>query len=86
MLSGLLPLAALLAPAAAEERTRIEVPVFEGGEGLSFFFHAAREYEKVRPDVEVDLYGDPASPTRCGCASSKGPSPRSATPASTTGP
>ena len=59
MLRGLLPMAALLAPAAAEERTRIEVPVFEGGEGLSFFFHAAREYEKVRPDIEVDLYGDP---------------------------
>ena len=46
-------------PLFAEGKTRIEVPVFEGGAGLDFFFKAAREYEKVRPDVEVDLYGDP---------------------------
>jgi ABC-type sugar transport system permease subunit/ABC-type glycerol-3-phosphate transport system substrate-binding protein len=43
----------------ASEPVRIEVPVFEGGAGLDFFFHAARQYEKERPDVTVDLYGDP---------------------------
>ena len=43
----------------AAPRTRIEIPVFEGGEGLNFFFMAAREFEKERPDIEVDLYGDP---------------------------
>jgi ABC-type sugar transport system permease subunit/ABC-type glycerol-3-phosphate transport system substrate-binding protein len=47
------------ASAQEGEQTRIEVPLFEGGAGLNFFFHAAREYEKLRPDVKVDLYGDP---------------------------
>jgi ABC-type sugar transport system permease subunit/ABC-type glycerol-3-phosphate transport system substrate-binding protein len=38
---------------------RIEIPIFEGGGGVAFFSQAAREYEKIRPDVSVDLYGDP---------------------------
>jgi len=37
----------------------IEVAKFEGGEGLDFFIECAREYEKLRPDVRVNLYGDP---------------------------
>lgn len=45
--------------AQPDERTRIEVPLFEGGAGLDFFFLTAREFEKQRPDVRVDLYGDP---------------------------
>ena len=43
----------------AQATARVEVPIFEGGAGLDFFFFSAREYEKVRPDVQVDLYGDP---------------------------
>ena len=52
----------LLFLSAAQEalgRTTIEVPIFEGGCGLTFFFEAARGYEEARPDVLVDLYGDP---------------------------
>ena len=49
----------LCGPVSAQAATRVEVPIFEGGAGLDFFFFAAREYEKVRPDVQVDLYGDP---------------------------
>ena len=49
----------LCGPVTAQTATRVEVPIFEGGAGLDFFFFAAREYEKVRPDVQVDLYGDP---------------------------
>ena len=52
----------LLFLSAAQEalgRTTIEVPIFEGGCGLTFFFEAARSYEEARPDVLVDLYGDP---------------------------
>lgn len=45
--------------ATAAEQIRIEMPIFEGGEGLSFFSHCAREYEKARPGVIMDLYGDP---------------------------
>ncbi len=45
--------------ATAGEQIRIEMPIFEGGEGLSFFSHCAREYEKARPGVIMDLYGDP---------------------------
>jgi raffinose/stachyose/melibiose transport system permease protein len=40
-------------------RVRVEVPIFEGGEGTDFFILCAREYEKARPDVAIDLYGDP---------------------------
>ena len=49
----------LFATGAVGEKTRIEVPIFEGGCGLSFFIRAAREFEEARPDVLVDLYGDP---------------------------
>src|SRR4051795_10073991 len=43
---------------ARAEKTRIEIPVFAGGEGMDFFTQCARDYEKIRPDVIVDLYGD----------------------------
>jgi len=57
LLSALLVLTA--SRAFADDKIRIEVPIFEGGFGLSFYVECAREYEKVRPDVSVDLYGDP---------------------------
>jgi len=44
---------------AAEPPITIEVPVFEGGSGLTFYFHAGEAYEAARPDVSVDIYGDP---------------------------
>jgi len=44
-------------PAVAKEV--IEVPLFEGAEGLEFFSQCARDYERLHPDVFVDLYGDP---------------------------
>lgn len=44
---------------AGEQSIELEIPVFEGGEGLDFFFECAREYEKERPRVTVNLYGDP---------------------------
>jgi len=45
----------------------VEVPVFEGGEGLDFFLQCARDYTDARaerakwgePRVLIDLYGDP---------------------------
>ena len=47
-------------PAVAQERPiAIEVPVFEGGSGLTYYFHVGRAYEAVRPDVRVNIYGDP---------------------------
>jgi raffinose/stachyose/melibiose transport system permease protein len=48
----------LLAPFASAKVT-IDVPLFEGGAGKEFFLRCAREYEKLRPDVKVDLYLDP---------------------------
>lgn len=47
------------AAAMAAEPVTIDMPMFEGGEGLTFFTYCAREYEKLRPDVIVNLYGDP---------------------------
>ena len=35
------------------------MPVFEGGEGLDFFFECARAYEQEHPGIKIDLYGDP---------------------------
>ena len=46
------------------EPVRIEVPLFEGGEGLDVFLEIARAYEKQRPGVEVNLYGDPRIDTK----------------------
>jgi len=43
---------------------RIEVPLFEGGEGLDVFLEIARAYERQRPGVEVNLYGDPRMDTK----------------------
>ena len=53
--------AALLAGdvCAQQQRTRIEVPLFEGGAGLEFYDYVSRAYEEERPDVDVDFYGDP---------------------------
>jgi len=47
----------LLSPALA--KVTIDVPLFEGGAGKEFFLRCAREYEKLRPDVKVDMYLDP---------------------------
>ncbi|HUU70155.1 MAG TPA: hypothetical protein VM186_11560, partial [Planctomycetota bacterium] len=59
--AGIMFLAASCASAAAmaAEPVTIDMPMFEGGEGLQFFTYCAREYEKLRPDVTVNLYGDP---------------------------
>jgi raffinose/stachyose/melibiose transport system permease protein len=45
--------------AQPEGKIEIEVPLFAAGYGLDFFKYAAEEYEKVRPEVEVNIYGDP---------------------------
>jgi raffinose/stachyose/melibiose transport system permease protein len=44
-----------LKPAA----TSIEIAIFEGGEGMQFYEECQREYGRLRPDVHVNLYGDP---------------------------
>jgi ABC-type sugar transport system permease subunit/ABC-type glycerol-3-phosphate transport system substrate-binding protein len=38
----------------------VEVTLFEGGEGLSFYRSVAREFEEKHPDTTVLLQGDPA--------------------------
>jgi ABC-type sugar transport system permease subunit/ABC-type glycerol-3-phosphate transport system substrate-binding protein len=47
------------AQSSRSDRISVEIPIFEGGEGMDFFFQAARAYEAVYPRVAVDLYGDP---------------------------
>ncbi len=44
---------------SAPERVTVDVPVFEGGEGLDFFTQCAADYETQVPGVSIDLYGDP---------------------------
>ena len=38
---------------------RVEIPLFEGGQGLEFFLECARTYEQEHEGVMIDLYGDP---------------------------
>src|SRR5688500_2140708 len=49
----------LLMPALACAKITIELPLFEGGAGKDFFLQCARDFEKLRPNVKVDLYLDP---------------------------
>ncbi len=37
----------------------IEIPIFSGAYGTKFYEDAAREFEQLRPEVKVNLYGDP---------------------------
>ncbi|HEY1683192.1 MAG TPA: extracellular solute-binding protein [Tepidisphaeraceae bacterium] len=45
--------------AIAAAKITIEAPLFEGGAGKDFFIECAKEYEKARPDVNVDMELDP---------------------------
>ena len=44
---------------SAPKRATIEVAIFAGGEGMDFYEQCKAEYEKLHPDVHVNLYGDP---------------------------
>ncbi len=56
----LLTSASLASPAlGADERKAIDLQIFRGGEGDEFFYLAETEFEKVRPDVRVDMTLDP---------------------------
>src|SRR4051812_47046962 len=37
----------------------VEVALFEGGEGMEFYEDCQREYERLRPGVRLNVYGDP---------------------------
>ena len=52
-------LAALLISTPARATITIECPLFEGGSGKDFYLLCAREYEKLKPDVKIDMYLDP---------------------------
>lgn len=51
------------------QQVTVEIPVFEGGEGMDFFIECARAYEqqvpqvtvngRQQPSVAINLYGDP---------------------------
>lgn len=58
----LLPLLARAAdptPAAAAPRVTLDIPIFAGGYGTAFYEETAREFERLRPGVRVNIYGDP---------------------------
>jgi N-acetylglucosamine transport system substrate-binding protein len=58
-----LPLAAAsgcrFAPASHSGITELEVAVFEGGFGLDWHRTVARAYERLHPNVRINLWGDP---------------------------
>jgi len=37
----------------------LDIPLFAGGYGTAFYEESAREFEKLRPDVRIKIYGDP---------------------------
>jgi len=37
----------------------LEVAIFQGGYGLDFFEYAAREYEKMHPNIRIKIWGNP---------------------------
>lgn len=37
----------------------LDIPIFVGGYGISFYEQAARKFEAINPGVRVNLYGDP---------------------------
>ncbi|MCL6518230.1 MAG: extracellular solute-binding protein [Armatimonadetes bacterium] len=45
--------------AKEEGKIIIEVASFQGGFGLDFFEYAAREYEKLHPNVKIKVWGNP---------------------------
>jgi raffinose/stachyose/melibiose transport system permease protein len=47
------------AAAAGAEPVVLDVPVFEGGNGIAFYQGAARRFEALMPGVRVHLYGSP---------------------------
>ncbi|MEW6048615.1 MAG: extracellular solute-binding protein, partial [Bacillota bacterium] len=44
---------------ASAEQIELEVAVFQGGFGLDHFQYVAREYERLHPNVKVNLWGNP---------------------------
>jgi raffinose/stachyose/melibiose transport system permease protein len=46
-------------PAGGAERGALDIPVFAGGYGISFYQETARLFEALRPGVRVHVYGDP---------------------------
>ena len=47
------------APAARAAPVTLDIPVFAGGYGISFYQETARQFEALRPGVRVHVYGDP---------------------------
>lgn len=37
----------------------LDIPLFAGGYGTAFYEETAREFEKLRPEVRIKIYGDP---------------------------
>jgi ABC-type sugar transport system permease subunit/ABC-type glycerol-3-phosphate transport system substrate-binding protein len=58
-LARILLLALGLAATTRAAPVTLDIPVFEGGYGISFYVDAARAFEAERPNIRVHLYGDP---------------------------
>ena len=43
----------------SEEKIEMEIASFQGGFGIDFFLECAREFEKLHPNVKINLWGNP---------------------------
>lgn len=49
----------LLAAGWVRSASELDIPIFSGGYGTAVYEETAREFEKQRPSVRINLYGDP---------------------------
>lgn len=55
----LLGAAKVLPAAKGAAPVEIEIPIRSGGYGIAFYKESARDFEKLRPGIKINLYGDP---------------------------
>jgi raffinose/stachyose/melibiose transport system permease protein len=57
--AGLLAATLAVRGLGAGPSTELDIPVFTGGYGIKFYEETARQFEALRPDVKIKIYGDP---------------------------
>src|ERR1700690_2108966 len=57
--AGLFAVAIVGRALSAGPVTELDIPVFTGGYGIKFYEETARQFEALRPDVKIKIYGDP---------------------------
>jgi ABC-type glycerol-3-phosphate transport system substrate-binding protein len=57
--AGLLGVMIAVRALGAGAVTELDIPIFTGGYGIKFYEETARQFEALRPEVKIKIYGDP---------------------------